>query len=326
MTRRRWPLAVLVVLLSAAPARGQVGDVAGVHDPCIIRQGETFYLFCTGPGVPIRTSKDLYHWTRAGDVFAALPEWVKRDVPGATWAWAPDISRLDGEYRLYYSVSTFGSRRSCVGLMTNRTLDPADPAYRWVDRGKVIETRESDDWNAIDPAVFLDSRGRPWMALGSFWSGIKLVRLDLKAGKPPADAPVEPIAARPGEHAIEAPFVTRRRGYSYLWASFDHCCRGADSTYRIVVGRSRAVGGPYLDREGKRLLDGGGTAVLSGAGDVRGPGHCAVIAVGGTDYLVHHYYDAAHHGRKTLQIRPLAWDADGWPTPGPPLAGPVAAD
>jgi arabinan endo-1,5-alpha-L-arabinosidase len=52
---------------------------------------------------------------------------------------------------------------------------------------------------------------------------------------------------------------------------------------------------------------------------VIGPGHCGVFSAQGLDLLVHHYYDGFEYGRPTLQIRPLIWDADGWPSPGKPM-------
>ncbi len=132
---------------ATAPAAPQMlslsGDLA-VHDPVIMRENDTFYVFATGnrrAGVlPIRCSKDLYHWTRCGSVFDTLPEWAVNEIPGARSAWAPDISRYHDKYHLYYSVSTFGKNNSAIGLATNRTLDPNSPDYKWVDEGLVVRS------------------------------------------------------------------------------------------------------------------------------------------------------------------------------------------
>ena len=122
------------VLFAAVPEVLKLeGDVEGVHDPVIIKQKDTYYVFCTGGGrggggiIPIRTSKDLIHWTNAGTALPGVPEWGKKEIPGARGAWAPDISFYNGKYHLYYALSTFGSRNSAIGLATNVTLDPADP-------------------------------------------------------------------------------------------------------------------------------------------------------------------------------------------------------
>jgi arabinan endo-1,5-alpha-L-arabinosidase len=315
------------LLLASRPAtHAQEGAVKRVHDPCIIKAGDSFYLFSTGPGVPIRRSPDLFRWELAGRVFDAQPAWFAREVPGATGAWAPDIARFGGEYRLYYSVSTFGSNRSCIGLATNRTLDPADPEYRWVDHGPVLRSSRRDDFNAIDPNVVLDEEGKPWLAFGSFWSGIKLTRLDADTGKPIEPVSLLTLASRPGSDAVEAPFLVRHDGSYYLFVSFDRCCQGVRSTYYVVVGRSSKLTGPYVDRQGRPMRDGGGTTVIEGAGRVRGPGHCAVLSDGGRDWLVHHFYDADDRGVPTLQIRPLTWDADGFPVAGEPIERPVAVE
>ena len=111
------------------------GDLV-VHDPVIIREGDTYYVFSTvGRYVGIKTSKDLKTWKDAGSVFAEIPAWARQAVPGTEGIWAPDISYVNGEYRLYYSVSTFGSNRSAIGLATSKTLDPKAKGYGWKDQG-----------------------------------------------------------------------------------------------------------------------------------------------------------------------------------------------
>ncbi len=292
----------------------------GVHDPCVILENGVYYLFSTGPGIPVRRSRDLYHWERAGQVFASNPAWFRDAVPGATWIWAPDVSRVHGRFFLYYSVSTFGSNRSCIGLATNATLDPARPDYHWVDEGPVICSRKEDDFNAIDPNLVAEASDRLWLTFGSFWSGIKLVRLDARTGKlESGPRQLIALASRPGSHALEAPFLIRHASDYFLFLSFDRCCRGAQSTYKVAVGRSQSLAGPYVDRLGTPLRDGGGTVILSSQGRVRGPGHNAVLQDGDHTWFVHHFYDAEQRGARTLQIRPLSWDETGWPVVGAPI-------
>jgi arabinan endo-1,5-alpha-L-arabinosidase len=315
---------IAAMLLTASVASAQQGDVRRVHDPCIIAAEGSYYLYCTGGGIAIRRSKDLVHWERIGSVFSDIPAWTGQEVPGARGLWAPDISFFNGKYHLYYSVSTFGRNRSCIGLAVNDTLDPASPRYKWVDQGKVVEsTPGKDNWNAIDPNIVLDERQRPWMSFGSFWSGIKMRRIDPLTGKLAAEEDrLYSLATRVSPPAIEAPFIIRRGEYYYLFVSFDLCCKRAESTYRIMVGRSKEVTGPYVDRNGKAMLEGGGTQILAGAGRVRGPGHNAVLIEGEKHWLVHHYYDAEENGVATLQIRPLRWDEEGWPVAGEAIAKP----
>ncbi|MEO8113486.1 MAG: arabinan endo-1,5-alpha-L-arabinosidase [Phenylobacterium sp.] len=308
-----------------APALTLSGDITPIHDPCIIREDDAYYLFCTdarevtGGHLLWRTSKDLTTWTRGGFVTPEVPAWALAMIPGARGIWAPDISFVDGRYRLYYALSTFGSNRSAIGLFTNRTLDPAKPGHRWVDEGLVLASERSDDFNAIDPNFLRDRDGGQWLAFGSFWSGLKLRRLDPATGKPSArDPKLYAIASRPAPPkapgAIEAPFLIERGGYYYLFASYDYCCKGVASSYYMVVGRSRTVRGPYLGQDGGSMLDGLGTVVLQGARRWRGPGHNAVLRDGDKDYLVYHAYDAEHDGANTLRISPIRWTADGWPT------------
>ena len=317
-----WVLLIPVVFASPRTPLLQLqelqGDVRQVHDPTIIKDGDTFYLFSTRAGIAVRCSKDLVAWRLCGDVFAHLPAWAVSDVPGLRGIWAPDISYFNGRYHLYYSASTFGSNRSSIGLATNQTLDPTSDKFRWEDQGKVISSYKTDDWNAIDPNLVVDEQGEPWLSFGSFWSGIKMRKIDAATGKlSTTDTKLYSLASRPRSAelpgAIEAPAIVRRGGYYYLFVSFDFCCRGVNSTYNIRVGRSRRVTGPYLDRDGKDMMEGGGTLVISGGKRWRGPGHCAILRGETGDKLVYHAYDADARGASTLRITSISWEAD-WPT------------
>lgn len=322
-------LAFWILLTSPAKAWGQQqppvspqelqGDIRQVHDPTIIKDADTYYLFSTRAGIAIRCSKDLISWRLCGDVFAHLPRWAVQDVPGVRGLWAPDVSYFNGKYHLYYSASTFGSNRSSIGLVTNQTLDPASDRYRWQDQGKIISSYPSDDWNAIDPNIVLDEEGQPWLSFGSFWGGIKLRKIDPETGKlSTRDTTLYSLASRPRTPelpgAIEAPAIIRKNGYYYLFVSFDFCCRGLNSTYNVRVGRSRRVTGPYMDRQSKLMMEGGGTIVVTGGTRWRGPGHCAILQGREGEKLVYHAYDANARGTPTLRVASLIWDAADWPT------------
>lgn len=320
---------LFLLLMPVRQTKAQVGDVVPVHDPVIIKQDSIYYIFSTGPGISIRRSDDLYRWQYIGSVFESFPPWAVKAVPGLKrFIWAPDIFYANGTYYLYYSISVFGKNTSCIGAATNKTLNPDDPAYQWVDHGKVLESVPNrDNWNAIDPNIIRDENGNVWMDFGSFWSGIKLVKLApdlLKIQTEPQEW--YPLARRPrspgtpdaeaGDGAIEGPFIVRKNGYYYLFVSFDYCCKGVDSNYKIMVGRSEKVMGPYVDRDGKPMLEGGGTLVLAGNKRWPGQGHNSVLLEKQGDWLVHHAYDAQNNGESTLRIRKLLWDKEGWPVAG----------
>ncbi|GAC1428646.1 MAG: arabinan endo-1,5-alpha-L-arabinosidase [Chloroflexota bacterium] len=313
-------MAHLALPLAAA---GDPGDIH-VHDPMMIRQGHTYYVFSTGGGLGVRTSTDgMKSWSYQGTVFTAIPSWVSDAVGPLTDLWAPDVSFFGGLYHLYYAGSQFGTNTSVIGQATTPTLDPTSPRYAWTDRGLVLGTTSADTYNAIDPSVAFDAAHHPWLVFGSFWSGIKVRRLDARTGMlSRADTRLYDMAYRPESNAVEAPYIVHRGRYYYLFVSFGACCRGTASTYRIMVGRSLRITGPYTDRRGAPMMEGAATPVLAGSGRYRGPGGQSVLVDGSSYWLVYHYYDAADGGTAKLGIRTLLWTGDGWPRPGPLLITP----
>ena len=292
------------------------GNGVRAHDPAMAKEAGTYYMFCTGPGISVRSSKDKSHWSLPTQVFEKPLPWTSTEIKGfRDFYWAPDISYFNHKWHLYYAVSTFGKNRSAIGLATNVTLDPSRPDYRWVDEGPAFQSYAADNYNAIDPNIAFDEKGQPWLSFGSFWSGLKIIKINLHTGKPGASS-ITPtgIASRPMPGAVEAPFIYRHGRFFYLFASYDFCCRGVNSTYNIKVGRSTNIAGPYLDRNGKSMMEDGGTPVLSTVGRWHGPGGNSVMRDGRKDLLVYHSYDGHQNGAPTLRIEPIVWDNAGWPT------------
>jgi arabinan endo-1,5-alpha-L-arabinosidase len=297
---------------ASPPTTTTLSGNLGAHDPATLVEGAKIYLFATG--LIAKISSNLTTWQSAPDPLTPVPAWVAQKVPGATNLWAPDISRFGGAYHLYYAASTFGSNKSCIGHATRPALDSG----AWADQGTTICSNmgERDDWNAIDPNVVLDDQGIPWLAFGSFWGGLKMIRLDPTTGAR-ADTMVYSIAARPNNGgALEGPWVFKRCGHYFLFSSFDSCC-SAPYDYNIRVGRSTSVTGPYVDKAGVSLMQGGGTLLVAGDAAWMAPGHNAVIVYGGRTYNVYHALTAKGM-TATLRIAELVWDADGWPVSAGP--------
>jgi arabinan endo-1,5-alpha-L-arabinosidase len=312
----------LVCVLVTVPA---FAKQVSIHDPVMAKEGDTFYLFSTGPGITLYSSTDMTNWRARGRVFPGEPAWAKEVASTFNGhIWAPDIVHHGGKFFLYYSVSAFGKNTSAIGVTVNKTLDPDSPDYKWEDHGIVIRSVPNRDmWNAIDPNIIIDEDGTPWMSFGSFWGGLKLVKLapDLLRVAEPQEwhsiakrdrsVLVNDEVAAPAE--IEAPFIFRKGDHYYLFISWDKCCRGKDSTYKMLVGRSKDVRGPYLDKEGKSLAEGAGTLLLAGTPEWAGVGHNSTYTFDGKDYLVFHAYETADNGLQKLKIAELKWDDAGWP-------------
>ncbi|QDV80259.1 Intracellular endo-alpha-(1-_5)-L-arabinanase [Planctomycetes bacterium K2D] len=342
---RRPPLVSITILACfaatthATEADPRQGLLNGAADPTGVAVTDddgntTYYVAATGRGVKLLRSTDLKSWEPYGRVFdRAVPRWARRAIPGTDGIWAPDLSYHDGLYYLYYSVSTFGSQKSVIGLAVNKSLDPESPDYKWDDRGLVVASSpETTNFNAIDPALLVDEDGRWLLYWGSYWTGLKAAEVDPATGKFKKGAEIQAVAARPDapNRVIEAPYVLFNDGYYYLFVSWDSCCDGADSTYRVAVGRSKDALGPYVDAEGKPMLEGGGTIILESSERWRGPGHNGVLTSppseewpDGKQWMVHHTYDMQNlDAHRILQVRPLTWGEEGWPKVGEPVATP----
>lgn len=305
-------------------------DTPFVHDPVMAYADGTYYLFSTGRGIAQATSRDMRRWTvtREGVLAPdAIPAWTHDSVPGfRDHIWAPDIIRYRGRWYMTYSCSTFGRNTSAIGLLSTASL--ASP--QWRDEGCVVASREKrDDWNAIDPNIVVGDDGQPWLFYGSFWDGIQMVRLDttlhVAQGCSPvtiarryaqhaSDMPDNPTSRFAGRNAIEAPFVMRHGDYYYLFVSWDYCCQGSRSTYRVAVGRASKPDGPYLDRDGRDMAQGGGTLFVEGdKNEYDAMGHCAAYSFEGRDVFICHGYSVSHDGQSMLVRRDIAWTDDGWP-------------
>lgn len=311
--RRLFIDGLVAVTTMAALVEGQYpnpGPVTGdtlVHDPTVVKTPSGTYLAAhTGTNVQLKTSTDRTAWRNAGAVFPGGAPWTTPYTGGDTNLWAPDISYRNGQYYLYYSASSFGSSKSAIFLATSTT----GASGSWTNQGLVIESTTSSNYNCIDPNLVVDAQGRWWLTFGSFWSGIKIVAINPSTGKR-SDSNIVSLASRPdADGAIEAPVITRRGNYYYLWVSFDRCCASASSTYRTMVGRSTSVTGPYTDRSGRAMLSGGGTEILAGHGSIHGPGHPAVLTDTDADVLMYHYY--ANNGAAYLGINLIRYESD-WP-------------
>ena len=310
-------------------------------DPTAIMtpDGKGIYVFATAPGIQIVYSNNFIDWEQTDRVFTgtsfpeAMPDWAKAAIPGSRNIWAPDVVFLNDQYYVYYSVSTFGGQRSVIGLATNKTLDKSSPDYEWKDEGIVLESHpDHTDYNAIDSALFIDEDGKTYLHWGSYWTGLKAVEVDPKTGKPfryksgelkiPADYIA--VANRSGsdDTSIEAPYVVKHGKYYYLFTSRGSCCDGVRSTYHIAIGRSAKPLGPFVDKEGKRMDQGGGTVILSSTEKWKGTGHNGFFRTtkegkNKGDWLILAAFDAqAPEKRRLTQIRPLYWDESDWPILG----------
>lgn len=301
----------------------------GVHDPTIIKHKDTYYLFSTDTqqpktsGVPIRSSKDLIHWDFEKSALSGVPKEAS-EWSNAVGLWAPEIIKVENEFRMYYSASSFGSTTSFIGLAT-----APHPLGPWEDKGEVVKTSpDLTDHNAIDANICEDRHGNQWMVYGSFFGGIYIAQIDKNTGKFSETGFGKRIAKRPKivDTAIEGPFIiyNPETDYFYLFVSYD----SLNDFYNIRVARSKSIDGPYKDFDGNDMLNQElnpekvGTKLLGGyqfndEPTIYAPGHNSILVDGDNHFLIHHARRKKYSDQFFLQIRSLFWLENGWPVVAP---------
>jgi arabinan endo-1,5-alpha-L-arabinosidase len=268
----------------------------------------------------IRSSQDLRHWTDLGSIFPrGIPAWLQKEMPEVVGLWAPDVSYFNGEYHVYYNGSVLNSQRTIVGLVTNTTLDRNSSDYKWVDRGLVLESKDGDDFNALDPSILVDKDGSVWLTYGSYWTGIKQRQIDPMTGMLLAsNATRYELATRPAvpHNPIEGASLIRHGSYYYLFVSLDYCCEQSISNddYKQAVGRSTSPHGPFVDEQGTPMLGGGATVLLKGnqGWNAPGGGTAYVDPESGDSLLIFHAQNMGQGARPYQWIKGLNWVND-WP-------------
>lgn len=295
------------------------GDT-NAHDPTMIESQGTYYRYWTGDRIPVATSMDLMNWRDAPPVYRnGYPMWSKDWLAGVSgqtfnFPWAPDVSHFGDQYHLYSTFSAkFGDNISCITHLTSTDI----AANGWMDHGPVICSKGSENYNAIDPDVGVDVDGTPYLAFGSFWDGIFAFKLTPSGERVGTD-----LTRLASAKEIEAPVLFHRCGYYYLLVSFGLCCpgngRSVDQlTYRVAVGRSKNILGPYVDRRGTKMVEGGGTVIVQGDSTFAAAGHSDVILSKGHFYHLYHAYRRPS-GRAELRIVEMLFDDDGWPVAAAP--------
>lgn len=300
-----------------------------VHDPNMIQDAAgTFWLY--GTHNTLASSADMSTFTAlpTGDINPDFSWWASENTTGTagrTDIWAPDVMYVNGTYYQYYSIpiydtpSVAGSNKGAEAVIALATSK--SPMGPWTDAGKIISSCGTEpgcttQFNAIDPAPFVDASGKWWLSFGSWNDGIHILQLDPATGlRLGSNTTLYNIAARGAgeEGSFIYPYLFNGTQYYYYFAPVSTCCQGTASTYRIITGRSTSPTGPFTDRGGLDLSNGGGTVLLSAHGNLYGPGGQSVMTVGSQPLLVYHYYDGNNNGTPTLGLNKLYFDSSGWP-------------
>ena len=294
---------LLILSMSVLAVEAQTGQPY-IHDPSTIAECEgRYYTFGTGGGGLI--SDNGWSWHGGAE----------RPGGGA----APDVMRIGERYLCIYGATgggLGGGHNGRIITMWNKTLDPSSPDFHWSSPVEVASSDGMEDCDAIDPSLLLDpSTGRLWVSYGTYFGSIRLIELDPVTGERIKGNVERDIAID-----CEATDLIYRDGWYYLLGTHGTCCDGVNSTYNIVVGRSRNVEGPYVDNVGRDMLHGGGRMVVCAGDRMTGPGHFGrtVIDEGVEIMSCHFEADMDRSGRSVLALRPLIW-SNGWPKAGKQL-------
>ena len=299
------------------------------HDPSMVRFEDGYALMSTNNNLQLWTSEDAYTWQNHKSTVSKIPQWAYTYAPTTEGIWAPDVYYMNGEYRVYYCVSVFGKRTSAIGYQSTKSIMPGTTGYGWTDHGHVFHTVASDKYNAIDADVVRDTEGNYWMAFGSFGLGIQLIKLDAKTGYQASDdKTVYNIARRTSKAsngAEEGPSLIEHGGKYFLFTAWDICCQqGNDiekTTYKTAYGRADKVTGPYKDRAGYDMANGGGTILMERYGRYVGPGGGEAFQDLNRVRFVHHYYDLNGDKFNHIHIRDVVFTEDNWAEMGQPFLG-----
>ncbi len=299
------------------------------HDPSMVRFEDGYALMSTNNNLQLWTSEDAYTWQNHKSTVSKIPQWAYTYAPTTEGIWAPDIYYMNGEYRVYYCVSVFGKRTSAVGYQSTKSIVPGTTGYGWTDHGHVFHTVASDKYNAIDADVVRDTEGNYWMAFGSFGLGIQLIKLDAKTGYQASDdKTVYNIARRTSKAsggAEEGPSLIEHGGKYFLFTAWDKCCQQGptieQTTYKTAYGRADKVTGPYKDRAGYDMANGGGSILMERYGRYVGPGGGEAFQDLNRVRFVHHYYDLNGDKYNHIHIRDVVFTDDNWAEMGQPFLG-----
>ncbi|MEN9443613.1 MAG: hypothetical protein RIS47_503 [Bacteroidota bacterium] len=278
------------------------------HDPCIIKESNLWWSFQTGTGIAVKYSGNGTSWTQGTQIFGSELSWWRTYAPkmGSNNVWAPDCFYYNGRYWLYYSVSEFGTNNSAIGLASCSSIVKGD----WRDDGMVVSSKSgSSASNAIDPNVTQDASGNFWLSFGSWFDGIRVIKLNKSTMKPTGSTYT--IAKRSG--GIEASDIVYNGGYYYLFVSVGVCCNGVNSTYKTAYGRATSITGPYYAKDGTAMLSGGVTIFDAGNSIWVGPGGQDIYRNGSNYVFIRHAYDATENGAAKMLINDLYFSG-GWPT------------
>lgn len=285
-------------------------------DPTVIRTEEGFYLYATQTNsywIPIYFSKDLVNWEFKRSAFRNATKPKPDVLPGGGAFWAPEIRYINGKYVLYFSWAKWGD-----GSISYTAVATSDSPVGDFLNAKPLLITDDFGSNCIDQ-FYYEEDGKKYMFVGSF-NGIYVTELtdDGLSVKRDADGKLV-LKKQVCGRAFEGTNIYKKGKYYYLFASINNCCDGINSRYKVVVGRSEKLLGPYVDRKGKDMLDNSWELVLEGDGETFfGPGHNSIIIPddAGTDWMIYHSYvkeNGAVGGRLGMLDR-IVWSADGWPT------------
>jgi len=324
---QEWTITVTTDLAYPMPMTVS-GDGVGVHDPNMIKDTSgTYWLYGTHNTLAKSTDMVTFTAVSTGIFSTDFSWWASKNTTGTngrTDLWAPSVMYTNGTYYQYYSIPIYdtpskaGTNQGAEAVIALATS--TSPNGPWTDAGQIIASCGTTSgctttFNAIDPAPYIDSSGKWWLTFGSWEDGIHVLQLDPSTGlRLASNTTLYNIAKRSAgeEGPFIFPYTVNGTLYYYYFAPINVCCSGISSTYRIIVGRSTSPTGPFLDRGGLDLMNGGGTILLSTHGNIYGPGGQSVL--GGTQpVLVYHYYDGTANGAPKLGLNNLKFDSDGWP-------------
>ncbi len=265
-------------------------------DPAALVYKDTLFIYAGHDEAPARQERyvmnewlcfattDLKHWTEyKSPVRTTDFSWSKGD------AWASQVISYNGKFYWYVATSHAAIHGKAIGVaVADRPEGPYHDAI-----GAALITNDMTDgpvsWDDIDPTVYIDEKGQPWL----FWGNSNCYYAKLKKNMVQLDGPIKKIAL---PHFTEAPWIHKYKDWYYLSYAYEF-------PEKTAYAMSKSLEGPWQYK-----------GILNEIAGNSNTNHQAIVAFKNQWYFIYHNGSINTDGssfRRSVCIDKLFYNTDG---------------